>query len=330
MVSTSLVTGATGFVGSAVVRALLGAGHSVRVLARPGGNRHNLAGLPVSLAEGNLEDDASLQAAVAGCQFLFHVAADYRLWVRDPAAMLRTNVDGTRNLMRAAAAAGVSRIVYTSSVATLGHCLDGPSDETTPSTLTDMTGPYKRSKFLAEKEVQKMIRDEGLPAVIVNPSTPIGPGDIKPTPTGRLIVEAASGKVPAYVDTGLNVVHVDDVAAGHLLALEKGTIGERYVLGGDNLLLAEILGMIAKTVGRRPPVVKLPRLPLYPLAVAAEAWGRLSGNEPFLTLDGLKMAKWKMWFSSVKAEKALGYTHRPAPQAIADAIGWFRDNGYCR
>jgi dihydroflavonol-4-reductase len=330
MEPTSLVTGATGFVGSAVVRALLAAGHSVRVLARPGSDRRNLAGLNVRLAEGSLEDSASLQAAVADCRFLFHVAADYRLWVRDPAAMLHTNVDGTRSLMRAALAAGVSRIVYTSSVATLGHRQEGPADETTPSGLEDMTGPYKRSKFLAEEEVQRMIREEGLPAVIVNPSTPIGPGDIKPTPTGRLIVEAASGKVPAYVDTGLNVVHVDDVAAGHLLALEKGKIGERYVLGGDNLLLAEILATIARTVGRRPPVVKLPRLPLYPLALAAEAWGRLSGVEPFLTLDGLKMAKWRMWFSSAKAERDLGYRHRPAEQAITDAIGWFRDNGYCR
>jgi dihydroflavonol-4-reductase len=330
MVCTSLVTGATGFVGSAVVRALLGAGHSVRVLARPGGNRRNLAGLPISLTEGSLEDSDSLRAAVAGCQYLFHVAADYRLWVRDPAAMLRTNVDGTRALMQAAMAAGITRVVYTSSVATLGHCQNGVSDETTPSSLEDMTGPYKRSKFLAEEEVRRMIRDEGLPAVIVSPSTPIGPGDIKPTPTGRLIVEAASGKVPAYVDTGLNVVHVDDVAAGHLLALEKGVIGERYVLGGDNLALAEILAIIAKEVGRKPPVVKLPRLPLYPLALVAEAWGRLSGQEPFLTLDGLKMAKWRMWFSSAKAENALGYTHRPADRAIHDAILWFRDNGYCR
>jgi dihydroflavonol-4-reductase len=330
MECTSLVTGATGFVGSAVVRALLAAGHSVRVLARRGSDRRNLAGLAVSLVEGSLEDSDSLRAAVTGCQFLFHVAADYRLWVRDPAAMLRTNVDGTQSLMRAAMAAGVSRVVYTSSVATLGHRLDGPADETTPSALTDMTGPYKRSKFLAEEEVQRMIREEGLPAVIVNPSTPIGPGDIKPTPTGRLIVEAALGKMPAYIDTGLNVVHVDDVARGHLLALENGKIGERYVLGGDNLALAEILTTIAKTVGRRPPVVKLPRLPLYPLAVVAEVWGRLSGHEPLLTLDGLKMAKWHMWFNSAKAEQALGYRHRPADQAINDAIRWFRDNGYCR
>ncbi|MDR3439304.1 hopanoid-associated sugar epimerase [Telmatospirillum sp.] len=330
MERTTLVTGATGFVGSAVVRTLLAAGHTVRVLVRKGSNRRNLADLDVHVVEGDLENPHSLKTAVAGCQFLFHVAADYRLWVRDPAAMLRTNVEGTRSLMRAAVDAGATRVVYTSSVATLGHRLDGPADETTPSTLADMPGAYKRSKFLAEEEVRRMIAKEGLPAVIVNPSTPIGPGDIKPTPTGRLIVEAASGKIPAYVDTGLNVVHVDDVAAGHLLALEKGTIGERYVLGGDDLPLAEILAIIARTAGRRPPSIRLPRLPLYPLAIVAEAWGRISGREPMLTLDGLKMAKWHMWFSSAKAEQVLGYRHRPAEQAINDAYQWFRQAGYCR
>lgn len=325
----SLVTGATGFVGSAVVRALLANGRPVRVLARPGSDRRNLADLPIEVAEGSLNDSASLRAAVDGCQSLFHVAADYRLWVPDPDAMLSTNVDGTRALMRAALDAGVSRVVYTSSVATLGHDTDKPADETTPSALEDMVGPYKKSKFLAEAEVRRMVAEEGLPAVIVNPSTPVGPGDVKPTPTGRLIVEAAMGKVPAYVDTGLNVVHVDDVAAGHLMALERGKVGERYILGGDNLLLAQILERIAAQVGRRPPTVKLPRLPLYPLAVAAEAWGRLSGVEPFLTLDGLKMAKWRMWFSSAKAEQALGYRHRPAEAALADAISWFRAARYC-
>ena len=326
---TTLVTGATGFVGSAVVRRLLAAGYPVRVLARRGSDRRNLAGLDVEVVEGNLDQPATLGPALAGCRHLFHVAADYRLWVRDPAAMQRTNVDGTRALMRAALDGGVERVVYTSSVATLGHVTRGVSDETTPSTLRDMTGPYKQSKFLAEAEVQRMIRDDGLPAVIVNPSTPIGPGDVKPTPTGRLIVEAASGRVPAYVDTGLNIVHVDDVADGHLLALTRGVVGERYILGGDNLPLADILAVIAKASGRRPPVVKLPRLPLYPLAAVAELWGRASGREPFLTLDGLKMAKWRMWFSSAKAESALGYSHRPAEQAIVDAIRWFRNAGYC-
>lgn len=325
----SLVTGATGFVGSAVVRALLAEGHSVRVLARPSSDRRNLADLPVEVAEGSLTDAASLRRAVEGCRHLFHVAADYRLWVPDPQAMLSTNVDGTRSLMRAAMDAGVERVVYTSSVATLGHGIDTPADETTPSGLADMVGPYKRSKFLAEVEVQRLVAEEGLPAVIVNPSTPVGPGDVKPTPTGRLIVEAAMGKVPAYVDTGLNVVHVDDVAAGHVLALTRGKVGERYILGGENLLLAQILERIATQVGRRPPTVRLPRLPLYPLAVAAEAWGRMTGAEPFLTLDGLKMAKWRMWFSSAKAEQVLGYRHRPAEAALADAISWFRAARYC-
>ena len=324
-----LVTGATGFVGSAVARALLARGQPVRVLARPGGDRRNLANLAVEVAEGRLEDAASLAAAVAGCRVVMHVAADYRLWVPDPAAMLRANLDGTRALMRAALAAGVERVVYTSSVATLGHSEDGPASETTPSGAADMVGPYKLSKFLAEAEVGRMIADEGLAAVIVNPSTPIGPRDIKPTPTGRIIVEAASGRMPAYIETGLNVVHVDDVAAGHLLALDHGRIGQRYILGGDNLSLAAILGCIARLSGRRPPLVRLPRRALFPLAVVAEAWGRLTGGEPFVTVDGLRMARWRMFFSSAKAERELGYHHRPAEAALADALAWFRAEGYC-
>ena len=239
---TSLVTGATGFVGSAVVRALLDAGEVPRVLVRPESDRRNLAGLGVDLAEGDLRDAASLARACRGCQALFHVAADYRLWVPRPEEIYAANVDGTRALMQAAGAAGVARIVYTSSVATLGLTRDGsPADEATPAALADMIGHYKRSKFLAEEVVRGMVTEAGLPAVIVNPSTPIGPRDIKPTPTGRMIVEAARGRIPAFVDTGLNVVHVADVAAGHLLAFERGRIGERYILGGENLALAEIL-----------------------------------------------------------------------------------------
>ncbi len=226
MTGPALVTGASGFVGSAVVRALLAAGHQVRVLVRPTSDPRNLQGLPVATCVGRLEDRASLAAAVAGCAALFHVAADYRLWVRDPAAMQRANVDGTRDLMAAAQAAGVARIVYTSSVATLGLNADGtPADETTPVGATDMIGPYKRSKFDAEQVVREMVRARGLPAVIVNPSTPVGPRDVKPTPTGRIIVEAASGRMPGYVDTGLNLVHVDDVAAGHLAAFASGRVG---------------------------------------------------------------------------------------------------------
>ena len=237
-----LVTGATGFLGSAVARALLRAGQEVRVLARPTSDRRNLADLSVEIAVGAMEDTASLARAIAGCRYLFHVAADYRLWVPDPAAMYRANVDGTRELMRAALAAGVERIVYTSSVATLGIVAGGSADEITPSRLGDMIGPYKRSKFLAEEAVRGMIAEHGLPAVIVNPSTPIGPRDVKPTPTGRLILEAAKGHMPGYVDTGLNVVHVDDVADGELLAAEKGRIGERYILGGENMSLGRDSG----------------------------------------------------------------------------------------
>ena len=325
-----LVTGATGFLGSAVARALLRAGQDVRVLARPTSDRRNLAELPVEIAVGTLEDAASLTRAVTGCRYLFHVAADYRLWVPDPAAMYRANVDGTRELMRTALAAGVERIVYTSSVATLGIVAGGSADEITPSRLGDMIGPYKRSKYLAEEAVRGMIEKNGLPVVIVNPSTPIGPGDLKPTPTGRLILEAARGHMPGYVDTGLNVVHVDDVAAGELIAAEQGKIGERYILGGENMPLAEILAHVAHAAGRRPPRMKVP----YPVAFSAAAIGtamaRVTGREPFTTLDGVRMSRKKMYFSSAKAERALGYKPRPACEAIADAVTWFAANGYLK
>jgi dihydroflavonol-4-reductase len=324
----SLVTGATGFVGAAVARALIAAGHSVRVLARPNGDRRNLAGLDAEIAEGSLEDPASLAAAVAGCRHLFHVAADYRLWVPDPAAMFRANVDGTRALMLAALAAGVERVVYTSSVATLGIVKDGDADEATPSGIGDMIGPYKQSKFAAEQAVKELIGERGLPAVIVNPSTPVGPGDVKPTPTGRLIVEAAKGKMPGYVDTGLNIVHVDDVATGELLAAEHGAVGERYILGGENLALAEILAEVARVAGRRAPTLKIPYAMVLPIAAGAEMMARLTGREPFTTLDGVRMSRKKMYFSSAKAMRELGYAPRPAILAIADAVAWFQSNGY--
>lgn len=325
-----LVTGATGFVGSAVARALKARGLSVRCLARPGGDRRNLAGLDVEIAEGDLLRPESLTAAVAGCRGLFHVAADYRIWVPDEAAMLRANVDGTRAILTAAARAGVVRAVYTSSVAVLGTNLaGGPADEDTPVSVDDMIGVYKRSKFLAEQAAMDVIAETGLDCVIVNPSTPIGPGDIKPTPTGRLVVEAAAGRMPAYVDTGLNVVHVDDVAEGHLLAYERGAKGRRYVLGGDDLSLKRILEIVAVLSGRRPPTLQIPRAPLYPVAMLAEAWCRLTGRgEPFATVDGLRMSKKKMFFSSRRAEAELGYRHRPADDALADAVAWFKANGY--
>jgi dihydroflavonol-4-reductase len=278
---------------------------------------------------GDLRDPASLAAALKGCDALFHVAADYRLWVPDPETIYAVNVDGSRALIEAAMAAGVERMVYTSSVATLGLNQDGaPADEDTPVALGHMIGHYKRSKFLAEEAVQGLIRDHGVPVVIVNPSTPVGPRDVKPTPTGRMIVEAAAGRMPAYVDTGLNLVHVDDVADGHLLAFDHGVVGERYVLGGADMTLEAILGAVARIIGGRPPRIRLAHNLIMPLAVAAEAWARLSGTEPFATVDGLRMAKKKMFFTSAKAEAALGYKHRPAAEALADAIAWFQGNGY--
>ena len=324
----SLVTGATGFVGSAVARALLARGHRVRVLARPNSDRRNLGGLAVEIAEGAMEDPRSLARAVAGCRYVYHVAADYRIWVPDPAPMFRANVDGTRDLLTAALEAGAERVVYTSSVATLGLVPGGSATEETPSSVDDMIGPYKRSKFAAEQVARGLARERGLPVVIVNPSTPVGPGDIKPTPTGRLIVEAARGQMPAFVDTGLNIVHVDDVAEGHLAAAENGRIGERYILGGENMALAEILAEVAQAVGRRPPWLRVPHSVLFPVAIGAELAARATGRDPFVTLDGVRMSRKKMYFSSEKASRELGYRSRPAREAIADAVGWFRDNGY--
>ena len=326
----SLVTGATGFVGSAVVRALLARGRRVRVLARPNSDRRNLAGLAVEIAEGAMEDPRSLARAVAGCRYVYHVAADYRIWVPDPAPMFRANVDGTRDLLTAALDAGAERVVYTSSVATLGLVAGGSADEETPSNIDDMIGPYKRSKFAAEEVARELVRERGLPVVIVNPSTPVGPGDIKPTPTGRLIVEAARGQMPAFVDTGLNIVHVDDVAEGHLAAAEKGRIGERYILGGENMALAEILAEVAQAVGRRPPWLRVPHGVLFPVAIGAELAARVTGRDPFVTLDGVRMSRKKMYFTSEKASHELAYAPRPARQAIADAVTWFEANGYLK
>ncbi len=324
---TILVTGATGFVGSAVARRLLADGAAVRVLARAGSDRRNIADLEVEVAEGDLTDGASLAGAVTGCEAVFHVAADYRLWALNPDEIYHANVDGTRTLMLAALEAGVPRIVYTSSVATLGLNRDGsPADEETAVTLADMIGPYKRSKFLAEEEVRRLVNERGLPAVIVNPSTPIGPRDIKPTPTGRMIRDAVAGRMPAYVDTGLNIVHVDDVAEGHLQAYRTGEVGQRYILGGENLSLSEILAEIAGLMGRKPPRIKLPHGLIMPIAHVAESWARLTrGSEPMVTPDAVRMARKWMYFSTAKAEAALGYRPRPARDAIADAVAWFRD-----
>ena len=326
---TTLVTGATGFIGSAITRQLLDNGVDVVVLARAHGDRRNLDGLNIQIREGDLRDKRSLERACAGCDTLFHVAADYRLWAKNTDDLYASNCAGTRNIMEAALDTGISRIVYTSSVATLGINTSGvPGNETTSVTLDDMIGHYKRSKFLAERIVDELVSQRGLPAIIVNPSTPVGPRDIKPTPTGRVVRDAAAGKIPAYVDTGLNIAHVDDVAAGHLLALEKGRIGRRYILGGDNLSLAEILTTIADICGRQPPRIRLPRRLIFPLAYAAQAWAWLTdGPEPQATVDGLKMAKKKMFFDCSRAYDELNYRARPAREALEDAVSWFERNG---
>jgi dihydroflavonol-4-reductase len=323
----ALVTGATGFVGAAVTRALLAAQWQVRVLARKASDRRNLRGLNVEVAEGDLTDLTSLEQAAADCEGLFHVAADYRLGAPDPQLLYRNNVEGTRNVLAAARHAGVRRIVYTSSVATIGIPTDGtPGEERTPVSIDNMIGHYKRSKFQAE-EVVRAAAQEGTSVVIVSPSTPVGPGDVKPTPTGQLVLDAAAGRMPAYVDTGLNIVHVDDVAAGHLLAYERGHVGERYILGGQDMSLREILGMIAMLVGRKPPRVRLPYGLVLPIAYLAEGYARLGGRSGRITLEGVRMSRKRMFFSSAKATRELGYRFRPPAQAFEDAIRWFREQG---
>ena len=284
----------------------------------------------MEVREGDLTDSASLGDALRGCRTLFHAAADYRMWTRHPEAMFRANVDGTRDLVLAAAEAGVERIVYTSSVATLGLPHDGgDGDENTPVRFEDMIGPYKQSKYRAEEEVLKLVSERGLPVVIVNPSLPVGPGDIKPTPTGRMILEAAMGRMPIYVDTGLNVVHVDDVAEGHFLAWEKGRVGERYVLGGENMTLRQILEAMASLTGKGRPLFGIPHGVVLPIAHAAELWTRLTGGEePFVSVDGVRLARKKMFFSTAKAEHELGYRFRPAREALSDALSWYREHGY--
>jgi dihydroflavonol-4-reductase len=328
----TLVTGATGFVGSAVARALLARGHSLRLLVRPGSDQRNIRDLPAELVEGDLRDPASLLAAVEGCAYVVHVAADYRLWVPQPAPMMQANVDGTRALLLAARDAGARRIVYCSSVAALGLVGDGtPGTEETPVHEHAVVGAYKRSKYLAEQEVRRLVREEGVPAVIVNPSTPIGPRDIKPTPTGKMVLDAAAGRMPAYVDTGLNVVHVDDVGLGHVLALERGKVGEAYILGGTDLRLEEILAMIDDIMGRGTKRRhRLPRGALWPVALGMEGAARAFRIEPLVTREMLAMAKKQMFFSSAKAREKLGYAPRPARQALADAIAWFRAEGRLR
>lgn len=323
----SVVTGVAGFLGSAVARQLAAQGRRVRGVVRATSSRTNLADFPGEIVEADLRDAGAVARAMEGAGALFHVAADYRLWARDPEEIVRNNLAMTQAVMQAALAARVPRVIYTSSVATLLPLDDRPSDETHPATPSQATGAYKRSKVVAERLVEEMVAREGLPAVIVNPSTPIGPRDVRPTPTGRVVVEAANGKMPAYVDSGLNLVHVDDVAAGHLLAERYGIAGRRYVLGGQDVTLGQMLADIAALVGRKPPKVKLPIAPLFPIAAMAELGGMITGREPFVTLDSLRMAHHRMFYSSARAEQELGYQARPYGEALRDAVHWFRAAG---
>jgi len=325
---TVLVTGASGFLGAAVTRALVERKNLVRVLIRTSSDKANLKGLNVETVLGDLRDRSSLELALSGCDGLYHVAADYRIWVPNPQHMYSVNVDGTRSLMEAAIKSKIKRIVYTSSVAVLGSADGLPADEDTPVTISDMIGHYKKSKYLAEQVVHEMISENGLPAVIVNPSTPVGTHDIKPTPTGRIIVDFLTGRMPAYVDTGLNIVHVDDCANGHILAYEKGKIGERYILGGEDMTLQSILYLLSQICDIRAPRIKLPHTALIPAAYLSELLSRLTGGDPRLTLDTLRMARKMMFFSSEKAKRELGYTYRPAVDGLKDAVAWFSDNGY--
>lgn len=322
----TLVTGATGFLGWHVARLLVERGHRVRALVRKGSR---LRELDAEAAVGDLRDPESLRRATAGCGLVFHVAADYRLWARDPGEIYRSNVDGTRNLLEAARAAGVERVVYTSTVGCIGIPHGGIGDEETPVRLEDMTGAYKRSKFLAEREALAFAAS-GFPVVIVNPTAPIGDHDFKPTPTGKIVLDFLNGKMPAYVETGLNVVDARDTALGHLLACERGRPGERYILGSENLTLAGILEKIGAIAGLAAPRRKIPHAVAFAAAVASTGWARLSGVPPRVPLDAVRMSRKKMWVSHAKAARELGFAPGPADNALAHAVEWFRANGYVK
>jgi len=329
-VSVALVTGGTGFVGANLVRELRRDRRDVRVLARAGGDRRALAGLAIEIVEGDLTDPPSLRAALRGVTRVFHVAADYRLWAADHSVLYRANVEGTRNLLQASGDAGVERVVYTSTVGALGIPKDGsPGTEETPVTLDDMVGPYKRSKFMAEQVAVDFARG-GLPVVIVNPSAPIGPWDIKPTPTGKLIVEALQGQLFATVDTGLNLVHVRDVARGHILAEEKGKLGEKYILGHlrGNLTLAETGRLIADVSGCRAPTLRIPHAVAWCVAACSEGVAKVTGGVPKVPLDAVRMARKRMFFSAAKAVRELGLPQTDVREAVADAVRWFFEHGY--
>lgn len=326
-----LVTGATGFLGNAVARTLLNQGHEVRITCRRNSDQRTLDGLDLERVTADLCDIHSFKDLAVGCDALFHVAADYRLWVPNPASMYKANVDGTEALIIAALEQGVSRVVYTSSVATLNVTADAQqSDEQDIGSLQHMIGHYKRSKFLGEQRVRALIAQEDAPIVIVSPTAPVGPRDIKPTPTGKIIVDAANGKMPAYLDTGLNIAHVDDVALGHWKAYLKGTPGENYILGSEDLLLKDILAMVAEFMGRKAPSIQISPGVVLPIAYLCEAWAKLTGKEPAVPLDGVRMAAKKMFFSHAKAQAQLGYHPRPAREAVGDALNWFFQQGYVR
>jgi dihydroflavonol-4-reductase len=329
MGDVTVVTGGTGFVGAAVVRHLVAAGHRVRALARPHSDRRLLAGLPVEIVDGDLTDAVSLRPILKGCGCLFHVAALYSLWARDRRLCYDINLEGTQRILQAAADAAVTRVVYTSTVGALGIPPGGGAGtEDTPVSLTDMVGDYKRSKFLAE-EVARGFARQGLPVVIVNPSTPVGAGDIKPTPTGQMIVDFLRGRMWAYLPTGLNLVDVDDVAAGHLLAAERGRVGERYILGGTNLTLREIFELLGRITGIRPPRLQVSAGLILPLARVSE-WvaDRITGRPPLVAVDAVRMARKMMFFDSSKAIREFGLPQSPVGEALAKAVRWFRENGY--
>lgn len=325
----AFVTGATGFLGSHVARALSEQSADLRLLVRPTSNLTNVTGLKADTVTGDLRDPASLEKAMAGCDTVFHVAADYRLWVRDPQEMYRSNVDGTRAILEAARKNGVKRIVHTSSVATMGFtCTTHPADEDSPVSLADMIGPYKRSKFMSEQMALEAGRS-GMHVVVVNPTTPVGEQDVKPTPTGRIVVDFLKRKFPAYVETGLNLVDVRECAHGHIQALEKGRPGERYILGGENLTLKQILDKLGEITGLPSPKVKLPYTFAYLTGFVDENFtGRLLKREPRATVDTVRMGKKMMFASSRKAARELGWKVLPVENALQRAVDWFRANGY--